>query len=103
MEPFPVPALAEDDQSSRHRFGDLYAEKGLASELPIVLESLEKRARRVQAPRPSTGLFGPLEDRRHETEHRGKVFRYPGGSPWVAFIPLFEISCVVILIMPNGP
>lgn len=103
MEPFAVPALAEDDQRSRHRFGDAYAVEGLACGLPIAPESLEERARRVQAPHPSPGLLGLLEDGCHETEHRGKVFRYPGGCLRVAFVPLFEISCVVILVMSNRP
>lgn len=80
MEPFAVPALAEDDQRSRHRFDDVYAEDGLACGLPIAPESLEERARRVQAPHPAPGLLGPLEDGRHETEHRGKVV---GNEPGV--------------------
>lgn len=103
MEPFPASALAEDDQGSRHRFGKLHADNGLSFGFCLVPESLEERSCRVQAPRPSTGLLGLLEKRRYETERRGKVFRAPGGSLRVAFIPLAEIPCVVILIMPNGP
>ena len=103
MESFSVSALAEDDQGSRHRFGKLHADNGLSFGFCLIPESLEKRSRRVQAPRPSAGILGLFEKRGHETEHRGKVFRVPGGSPRVAFIPLAEIPSIVILIMPNGP